>query len=197
MAHCYFIHSLTFNPGTLNIVDAPRNFEHTAFWTPLFHENNMNLSNMTLEEAALQFSKFVQDNIGTFTNDQLATLLAQLNSLQAASVKQYDINLEKEKESNQDILDKYIIVANRSEHSMYNVVSLNVGGRTFSTFKETLIKLESTYFYVLLNSVNFNSGPDGSYFIDRDPAHFGLIVTFLRTGDFPHREAKKYDNLGD
>jgi hypothetical protein len=76
------------------------------------------------------------------------------------------------------------------EHSNYDKVTLDVGGRTFSTFKETLMKLESTYFYALLNSGNFNPGPDGSYFIDRDPAHFGLIMTFLRTGEFPQKKLK-------
>jgi hypothetical protein len=42
----------------------------------------------------------------------------------------------------------------------------------------------------LLNSGNFNPGPDGIYFIDRSPVHFELIMTFLRTGEFPTEKLK-------
>jgi hypothetical protein len=45
------------------------------------------------------------------------------------------------------------------------------------------MRFEGSYFYGLLNSGNFLPGHDGSYFIDRDPTHFGLIMSFLRTGE--------------
>jgi hypothetical protein len=79
---------------------------------------------------------------------------------------------------------------NSEKHLMYDKVTLDIGGRTFSTFKETLMKLESAYFYALLNSGNFNPGPDGIYFIDRSPVHFELIMTFLRTGEFRREKLK-------
>jgi hypothetical protein len=161
----------------------------------------MDLSNLTPEEVSLTYEKYITDgkcieeNLAIFSNEQLANLLNQLNSLHAASAKQYAKNLENEKKSNQAILVKSIKLGetmklNNEKHSNYDVVTLNVGGKLFSTFKEILMKLESTYFYALLNSGNFNSGPDGSYFIDRDPAHFGLIMTFLRTGEFPQKKLK-------
>jgi hypothetical protein len=157
----------------------------------------MDFGKMTLEEVMLQYgetTKYIGENIEMVSNEQLTNLLNQLNSLQAASVKQYDKNLEKERKSNQDILDKYNRVAKRiklSEHSNYDVVTINVGGRTFSTFRETLMRFESTYFYALLNSGNFNPGPDGSYFIDRSPIHFELIMDYLRSGEFSKGKLKR------
>jgi hypothetical protein len=45
------------------------------------------------------------------------------------------------------------------------------------------MRFEYSYFYGLLNSGQFLPGPDGSYFIDRSPEYFGLIMDFLRTGE--------------
>jgi hypothetical protein len=81
----------------------------------------MDLANITLEEVSLMYGKYIGDNIGIFSNGQLANLLNHLTSLHAESAKQYAKNLENEKKSNQDILDKYNTVPNRiklSEHSM-------------------------------------------------------------------------------
>jgi hypothetical protein len=105
-------------------------------------------------------------------------------------------NLQKEKESNQVILDNYITVAKRiklNEHSMFEKITLDVGGRVFSTSKETLMRFEGSYFYEMLNSGNFLPGPDGSYFIDRDPTHFGLIMLFLRTGELSKKGLKSWE----
>jgi hypothetical protein len=161
----------------------------------------MDMSNLTPEEVSLTYERYITDgkcieeNLAIFKNEQLATLLNQANSIHAASAKQYAKNIETEKKANQAILDKSMkldetMKLNSKKHSMHDKVTLDVGGRTFSTFKETLMKLESTYFYALLNSGNFNPGPDGIYFIDRSPVHFELIMAFLRTGEFPTEKLK-------
>jgi hypothetical protein len=132
------------------------------------------------------YGNYINENIAIVSNEQLTTLMNQATAIHAASAKQYAKNLQNEKKSNQDILDNYNIVAKRiklSEHSMYDKVTLDVGGRIFSTSKGILMKYEHSYFYALLNSGNFLPGPDGTYFIDRSPTHFPLIMDYLRTGE--------------
>jgi hypothetical protein len=149
----------------------------------------MDLANMTLEEVSLN------ENIAIFSNEQLITLINKSHNIQAAALKQYAKNLENVKKSNkeEDILDKYNTVAKRiklSEHSMYDKVTLDVGGKIFATSKGTLMRFEDSYFYAMLNSGNFLPGPDGAYFIDRDPTHFPLIMAYLRTGELYTKELK-------
>jgi hypothetical protein len=55
------------------------------------------------------------------------------------------------------------------------------------------MRFEGSYFYGLLNSGQFLPGPDGSYFIDRDPTHFGLIMSFLRTGELSKKGLKSWE----
>ncbi|PRP85000.1 hypothetical protein PROFUN_07288 [Planoprotostelium fungivorum] len=62
-------------------------------------------------------------------------------------------------------------------------VNLNVGGTRFTTTKETLLQLEDTYFSAMLaNSDHFKPEDDGSYFIDRSPKYFEIILQYLRSG---------------
>jgi len=62
-------------------------------------------------------------------------------------------------------------------------IDLNVGGRTFTTSKGTLLKYESTYFHALLSSGKWEPCEDGSYFIDRDPGLFDRVMESLRSGE--------------
>jgi hypothetical protein len=55
------------------------------------------------------------------------------------------------------------------------------------------MRFEGSYFYGLLNSGQFLHGPDGSYFIDRDPTHFGVIMSYLRTGELCKKQLTKWD----
>jgi hypothetical protein len=166
-----------------------KNFKHNYF-------GSMDLGNLTLEELMLHYgecTKYVEENIVNISNEQLTMLINNSHSIQAASIKQYAKNMENEKKSNQDILDNYNTVAKRiklSEHSMNDKVTLDVGGRIFSTSKGTLMNYEHSYFYALLNSGNFLPGADGSYFIDRSPKHFELIMDYLRTGKLSTKELK-------
>jgi len=60
-------------------------------------------------------------------------------------------------------------------------IILDVGGKRFSTTKQTLIQYEGSYFYAMLSSDHWKPGEDGSYFIDRDPKYFRIILNYLRT----------------
>ena len=66
-----------------------------------------------------------------------------------------------------------------------NVINLNVGGQRFSTSKNTLLSSlqgEETFFSSLVSGrIPSDTDEDGSYFIDRDPTLFRLILNYLRT----------------
>ena len=65
-----------------------------------------------------------------------------------------------------------------------NKIKLDVGGKIFKTSKETLTKIEGSYFHCMLGSSSWQPDDDGSYFIDRNPKMFSFILDYLRTGDF-------------
>jgi hypothetical protein len=88
---------------------------------------------MTPEEFMLQYAEcteFVEENIVNISNQQLSTLINQSNAIQTASIKQYSLNMENEKKSNQEILDIYDRMSKKmkltnKEHSKDDVVTLN------------------------------------------------------------------------
>jgi phosphotransferase system HPr-like phosphotransfer protein len=158
----------------------------------------MDLANMTFDEVSLMYGNYIDENIAIVSNEQLTTLMNQSSAILAESAKQYAKNLENEKKANQDILNASlkldeVIKVNSEKHSKNEVVTLNVGGRLFATFKGTLLKYQHSYFYALLNSGNFLPGPDGSYFIDRSPTHFPLIMDYLRTGRLSTKGLKSWE----
>jgi len=60
-------------------------------------------------------------------------------------------------------------------------IVLDVGGQRFATSRETLLWLEGTFFSAMLGTPGrWTPETDGSYFIDRDPTHFGAILNYLR-----------------
>ena len=68
----------------------------------------------------------------------------------------------------------------------HNVEALNskmifdVGGTLFSTTKETLMRVKDSYFTSMMESGCWAPQKDGTYFIDRSPKYFGLILDYLR-----------------
>src|SRR4051794_40995666 len=59
-------------------------------------------------------------------------------------------------------------------------IKLDVGGQTFATSKTTLLAHENSFFYAMLSSGDWQPDEDGSYFIDRNPQLFPLILDFMR-----------------
>jgi len=95
------------------------------------------------------------------------------------------------------------------EEDTVEPIHLNVGGVRYSTSLETLQKDRNSFFGAMFGG-NLKPKPssDGSYFIDRNGKHFGIILDFLRDGevvlaDVKHsitqallREAKFYQIQG-
>ncbi len=75
------------------------------------------------------------------------------------------------------------------------IIRLNVGGTRFVTTRTTLEKYPDSYFGLLLRSIDHCSSllytKDSEIFIDRDPAPFEKVLTYLRTNKvFPPMDAR-------
>ncbi|XP_018328382.1 BTB/POZ domain-containing protein KCTD3 isoform X2 [Agrilus planipennis] len=71
-----------------------------------------------------------------------------------------------------------------SFHQTYNgdILHLNVGGKRFSTSRQTLTWIPDTFFTALLNGrIPTLRDEKGAIFIDRDPKIFAIILNYLRT----------------
>ncbi|XP_059754200.1 transmembrane protein 248 isoform X2 [Balaenoptera ricei] len=69
------------------------------------------------------------------------------------------------------------------------VVPLNIGGAHFTTRLSTLRRYEDTMLAAMFSGRHYiPTDAEGRYFIDRDGAHFGDVLNFLRSGDLPPRE---------
>ncbi len=67
--------------------------------------------------------------------------------------------------------------------SVPNTVMLDVDGTTFKTAKDTLLRVEGSYFHVLLGSVQWHPDTCGNaYFLDLDPYLFRHVLASLRNG---------------
>ena len=69
-------------------------------------------------------------------------------------------------------------------HFQGKPVKLDIGGAVFKTSLETLTRnSESMLARMFSGRFTMQAQDDGSFFIDRDPTHFGYILNFLRTGE--------------
>ncbi|KAJ3650125.1 hypothetical protein Zmor_021833 [Zophobas morio] len=63
-----------------------------------------------------------------------------------------------------------------------DIIHLNVGGKRFSTSKQTLNLIPDTFFTALLSGrISSLRDENGAIFIDRDPEIFSIILNYLRT----------------
>ncbi|CAG9766347.1 unnamed protein product [Ceutorhynchus assimilis] len=63
-----------------------------------------------------------------------------------------------------------------------DILHLNVGGKRFSTSRQTLTLIPDTFFTALLNGrISSLRDEKGCIFIDRDPSVFAVILNYLRT----------------
>ncbi|ETV65974.1 hypothetical protein H257_17453 [Aphanomyces astaci] len=63
-----------------------------------------------------------------------------------------------------------------------DIITLNVGGTTFQTSKDTILRGEGTYIHSLLRSGQWKPEGGEGYFLDLDPTLFRRVLFFLRTG---------------
>jgi len=68
-----------------------------------------------------------------------------------------------------------------TSRSATEIIHLNVGGRRFSTSRQTLTQVQDTFFTGLLSGrIQTTKDETGAIFIDRDPDLFRLILNYLR-----------------
>ena len=67
-----------------------------------------------------------------------------------------------------------------------SVIDLDVGGTRFRTTRQTLLSDPNSMLAKMFDPESSFSAPgvkkDGAYFLDRDPAHFGAVLNYLRSG---------------
>uniref|UniRef100_A0A672Y563 BTB domain-containing protein n=1 Tax=Sphaeramia orbicularis TaxID=375764 RepID=A0A672Y563_9TELE len=69
-----------------------------------------------------------------------------------------------------------------------DIIHLNVGGKRFSTSRQTLTWVPDSFFSSLLSSrISTLKDETGAIFIDRDPSLFAPILNFLRTKELHPR----------
>jgi len=71
-----------------------------------------------------------------------------------------------------------------------DVIGLNVGGRTFTTTRDTLCKERDSVLAVLFDrNADVGGGlpvdSEGNFFLDRDSRLFAITLNYLRTGTLP------------
>lgn len=78
-----------------------------------------------------------------------------------------------------------------------SLVYLNVGGKKFCTSNDTLTRLEPDSLLATMFSGRhiLSQDREGYTFIDRDGKYFGYILNWLRDGDVPILEDRKYPQL--
>jgi len=78
--------------------------------------------------------------------------------------------------------------SSRSTSSPSDIVHLNVGGKRFSTSRQTLTWNQDTFFTSLLSGrIPSQKDEKGNIFVDRDPKLFAVILNFLRTKELQLR----------
>jgi len=72
---------------------------------------------------------------------------------------------------------------NNSEIGAGEIVELNVGGKIFTTTRQTLCKYQNSMMSNIMNGIEIVPMDNaGRYFVDRDPDAFYVVLNFLRSG---------------
>jgi hypothetical protein len=74
-----------------------------------------------------------------------------------------------------------------------DTITLNLRGRVFKTYKDTLLKKEGTFFYNMLSSGEWLPDDKGEYFIDRGSEGFDRILDYLSSGEILYEGLNKYE----
>jgi BTB/POZ domain/WD domain, G-beta repeat len=74
-----------------------------------------------------------------------------------------------------------------------SILKLNLRGKTFTVYKDTLIRVPGTYFFGMLSSSMFLPDFEGAYFIDRFHEGFDRILEYLRTGVLSCKGLNEYE----
>ncbi|PRP81208.1 K+ channel tetramerization domain-containing protein [Planoprotostelium fungivorum] len=94
--------------------------------------------------------------------------------------------IENKKRELQEREERWKLLEQRMDENLAKVsqkITLDVGGKKYTTSKDTLMSIPNTYFTGLLGSGRWKPEADGSYFIDRDRKLFHYVLQLLRTGE--------------
>lgn len=140
-----------------------------------------------IESQAKRFCTSIRDEVSHLksvsTKAEAASKAAENEKAEAEEVaKQAHAAAAAEVEA-----DKAALVAERAamEHLQVfpSTIELDIGGTRFKTSRTTLLKHHGSFLESMFSGRHeVAAAPDGSYFIDRDPAHFRVILNFLRCG---------------
>eukprot|EP01111_Echinosteliopsis_oligospora_P010682 TRINITY_DN3383_c0_g2_i3.p1 TRINITY_DN3383_c0_g2~~TRINITY_DN3383_c0_g2_i3.p1 ORF type:complete len:348 (+),score=85.76 TRINITY_DN3383_c0_g2_i3:45-1088(+) len=86
--------------------------------------------------------------------------------------------LQKEQESWKQMNDKI----QENVEKAGTKIKLDVCGKIFTVSKQTLLKHPNTFFTAMLGSGQWQPGEDGTYFIEKDPKIFAVILKYLVSG---------------
>eukprot|EP01111_Echinosteliopsis_oligospora_P010681 TRINITY_DN3383_c0_g2_i1.p1 TRINITY_DN3383_c0_g2~~TRINITY_DN3383_c0_g2_i1.p1 ORF type:complete len:333 (+),score=77.08 TRINITY_DN3383_c0_g2_i1:45-1043(+) len=86
--------------------------------------------------------------------------------------------LQKEQESWKQMNDKM----QENIEKAGTKIKLDVCGKIFTVSKQTLLKHPNTFFTSMLGSGQWQPGEDGTYFIEKDPKIFAVILKYLVSG---------------
>jgi hypothetical protein len=95
-----------------------------------------------------------------------------------------EVQVRKEK---WDLLEsevKKVINLNRNK----NLITLNIGGKKFTTFKETLLSCKHSVFERLIEMNHLNC--ENEFFIDRSPKYFAILFEYIRSGNIDYTQYK-------
>ena len=81
----------------------------------------------------------------------------------------------------------------RNQERTKEIIRLNLRGCIFETYRETLLKVEGSYFYGMLSSGQWFPDYHGAYFIDRPSEGFERILEYLNTGKLSFAGLSAYE----
>jgi hypothetical protein len=130
------------------------------------------------------------------------------------------INKElKELEKKEKAMEEAEKKAEENAAKLKDRVKLDIGGKIFSTTKQTLLRIPNSFFHALICSEKWKPDENGLcsiffvvfflfsrthfplftlnertgvFFIDRDPKHFDRILNFLRDGELDFTDLQDY-----
>jgi len=131
--------------------------------------------NLTLEHLALVEKAKTQLNSVCEKEEQRLGKEAQ-------RLEKEEKRLQEESKKLDERIHQWKVTTSKLEKTHFpSVVKLNVGGKAFATSLGTLTRYTDSYFGVMFSKRwETKPGEDGSYFIDKNPKMFPIILDYMR-----------------
>jgi hypothetical protein len=155
--------------------------------------NNMTSLNL-LTQSIQQFQQEQSKAITTLTrclNEDITNRDTSI-SVKEEQLRQREAELAEREEKLQAMIEQLQLMNDTTQQK----VKLNIGGQVYATTVSTLTAEENTLFTAMF-SEKYKVEPDvdGEYFIDRNGAHFAIILEHLRGAREIDSELNEYSNV--